>query len=143
MGHEVVGALEAGHSETSRLKPVVPVRCLLLDAGDRRIRDIDMAPLLTGEFKLLSYLGSCPWTWHSTDDLAWEVYGRRDPAAHQLVWTYASLLRKKVASELPQLIAVCRRRGYSCQQPVKLVDAGATDARVRAHPRSGEALSGK
>jgi DNA-binding response OmpR family regulator len=106
----------------------------LLDSAERRIRDIDMQPLLTGEFKLLAYLGSCPWTWHSTEDVAWEVYGRKDPAGRQLVWTYASLLRRKLARELPQLIALCRRRGYSCQELVKVVDV--EEAARPLHPRA-------
>jgi DNA-binding response OmpR family regulator len=113
---------------------MVPTPYLLLDTGERRIRDIEMPPLLTGELKLLTYLGSNPWTWHSTDDLAWAVYARKDPAGRQLVWTYASLLRRKIARELPHLIALCRRRGYSCQAPVRVVEGDAPDAATTAPP---------
>ena len=126
--HELGRSRGARYSEQSLLTSVVPRRYLLLYPGERRIRDIETPPLLTGEIKLLTYLGSCPWTWHATDDLAWQVYARKDPAGRQLVWTYASLLRRKVARELPQLIVLCRRRGYSCQEPVKVVDADASDA---------------
>lgn len=106
----------------------------MLDRGQRRIRDIEMPALLTGELKLLAYLGSCPGTWHSSDDLAWEVYARKDPAGRQLVWTYASLLRRKVARQLPQLIALCRRRGYSCQETVKVLEVDALDGATTGLP---------
>lgn len=106
----------------------VAVHYLVLDSRERRIRDIEMPPLLTGELKLLMYLGGSPWTWHSTTELAWEVYARRDPGGRQLVWTYASLLRRKVANGLPHLLSLCRRRGYSCQQPVKVIHVDEPDA---------------
>lgn len=93
-----------------------------------------MPPLLTGELKLLTYLGRCPGTWHSSEELAWQVYARKDRAGRQLVWTYASLLRRKVARELPQLIALCRRRGYSCQQTVKVLDVDAPGGARAALP---------
>jgi len=123
--HELGPSGDAGYSGPPCVTSGPPTRCLLLYPGERRIRDIEMPELLTGELKLLTYLGSIPWTWHSSDDLAREVYARKDPAGRQLVWTYASLLRRKVARELPTLIALCRRRGYSCQVPVKVVEAGA------------------
>lgn len=130
---ELERSRESGYSEPSSVSSVAPTRYLLLDPRERRIVDVEMAPLLTGELKLLAYLGGCPGAWHSSDDLAWQVYARRDPGGRQLVWTYASTLRKKVAHELPQLIALCRRRGYSCQQAVKVIhgDAPAAAATVR------------
>jgi hypothetical protein len=44
------------------------------------------------------------------------VYQREDAAARQLVWKYASTLRKKLALGLPELIELCRRRGYRCRE---------------------------
>ncbi|MET0411048.1 MAG: helix-turn-helix domain-containing protein [Polyangiaceae bacterium] len=81
-----------------------------------------MPPLLTGELKLLSYLGGRACTWHSSYALSSRVYGRDDGSARQLVWKYASTLRKKLAKELPTLIELCHRRGYSCRQAVTTVD---------------------
>lgn len=125
---------DAGYSEPSCLSSMAPRRHLLLYPGERRIRDIEMPPLLTGELKLLAYLGSCPWTWHSSDDLALHVYARKDPAGRQLVWTYASSLRRKVARELPTLITLCRRRGYSCLEAVRVVTVEAPDVPTTSHP---------
>jgi DNA-binding response OmpR family regulator len=93
---------------------------LLLDADERRIRGFEMAPLLSGEMALLCYLGSHPETWHSSYQLCMQVYGRDDAGARQLVWKYASTLRKKLARAAPELIDVCRRRGYCCRLPIKL-----------------------
>lgn len=100
-----------------------------LDAGERRIVAIEMPPLLTGEFKLLSYLGSRPGTWHTSYSLAVRVYQRNDAAARQLVWKYASTLRKKLATSLPELIELCRRRGYRCRTPLTVV-GGECDMKV-------------
>jgi DNA-binding response OmpR family regulator len=77
-----------------------------------------MAPLLIGEFRLLSYLGSRSPTWYSTYALSVGVYHRSDAAARQLVWKYASTLRKKLAPTHPELIEVCRRRGYRCRERI-------------------------
>jgi DNA-binding response OmpR family regulator len=125
---------DLGNSEPSRLISGVPRRHLLLDPGERRILDVEMQPLATGELKLLIYLGSCPGTWHSSDELALRVYARKDPAGRQLVWTYASSLRRKVARELPTLITLCRRRGYSCLEPVRVVAVDAPDVPTTNHP---------
>lgn len=95
---------------------------LVLDPCERRIQGVEMAPLLTGELKLLSYLGSRPRSWHSSYSLSLRVYGREDAAARQLVWKYASTLRKKLAKELPDLIELCRRRGYRCRAAVTLFE---------------------
>jgi len=91
---------------------------LVLDAEDRCIRGLDTPPLLAGEFALLAFLGSRAQKWHTTASLALHVYGREDASARQLVWKYASTLRKKLALAAPQLIQVCRRRGYSCSEAV-------------------------
>jgi DNA-binding response OmpR family regulator len=80
-----------------------------------------MPPLLTGELDLLVYLGQRPGTWHSTLTIARRVYARDDAAAKQLVWKYASMLRKKIAFELPGLIELCRRRGYSCRGAIRII----------------------
>lgn len=125
---------DVGYSEQSRLISVVPRRHLLLDPGERRIRDVEMQPLATGELKLLTYLGSCPGTWHTSGELALRVYARKDPAGRQLVWTYASSLRRKVARELPTLITLCRRRGYSCQEPVRVVAVDAPEVPTTNYP---------
>ena len=124
--HELGRACDAGHSEPSYPTSMAARRHLLIDPGERRILDIEMQPLVTGELKLLTYLGRCPGTWHSSDELALQVYARKDPAGRQLVWTYASSLRRKVARALPSLITLCRRRGYSCQEPVRVVDVDAS-----------------
>jgi hypothetical protein len=94
-------------------------RFLLFDADERRIRGFDMAPLLSGEMALLCYLGRHPQTWHSSYQLCVHVYARDDAGARQLVWKYASTLRKKLARAAPELIEVCRRRGYSCRLPIE------------------------
>jgi DNA-binding response OmpR family regulator len=96
--------------------------CLTLDESERRILGVTMPPLLTGEFKLLRYLGLHSRTWHSSYELSVSVYQREDAAARQLVWKYASTLRKKLALGLPELIELCRRRGYRCRE--HLVIAG-------------------
>jgi DNA-binding response OmpR family regulator len=75
-----------------------------------------MPPLLTGELKLLRYLGAHSPTWHSSYELSVRVYQREDAAGRQLVWKYASTLRKKLALGLPELIELCRRRGYRCRE---------------------------
>lgn len=92
--------------------------CLVLDESERCLRGVLMAPLLLGEFKLLSYLGEHSPVWYSTNALAAGVYQRTDAAARQLVWKYASTLRKKLAATHPDLIELCRRRGYRCRRHV-------------------------
>lgn len=104
---------------------VPPCSTLTLDARSREISGVEMTPLLSGEFALLVYLGTQPFTWHSSRGLCIEVYRRRDEAARQLVWKYASTLRKKLASVAPALIGVCRRRGYSCRAQVVVVGSDA------------------
>jgi DNA-binding response OmpR family regulator len=82
-----------------------------------------MPPLLTGELKLLRYLGAHSQTWHSSHELSLSVYQRDDAAARQLVWKYASMLRKKLAPSLPELIEHCRRRGYRCREQLLIASA--------------------
>jgi DNA-binding response OmpR family regulator len=89
---------------------------LILDESERRIRGVTMPPLLTGELKLLRYLGEHSPTWRSSYQLSVSVYQREDAAGRQLVWKYASTLRRKLALSLPELIELCRRRGYRCRQ---------------------------
>src|SRR5687767_4598494 len=48
---------------------------LVLDTSERRIVGCDMQPLLTGELALLAYLGSRPYTWHTSHRLSQHVYG--------------------------------------------------------------------
>jgi DNA-binding response OmpR family regulator len=91
---------------------------LILDASERHIRGVDVPPLLKGEFKLLTYLGSRPCKWHTTRNLSLAVYERDDVAGKQLVWKYASTLRRKLSKELPTLIELCRKRGYSCRRAI-------------------------
>jgi DNA-binding response OmpR family regulator len=98
---------------------------LLLDANERCLRGVAMPPLLTGEFKLLAYLGSRPLVWHSTRVLSRRVYERDDPVATQLVWKYVSTLRTKLAAVLPDLLETCRRRGYRCRTEVRIVNQSA------------------
>ena len=91
---------------------------LLLDASERRILGVEMAPLSSGEYALLVYLGARHKTWFTTTRLSAEVYGRNDPAGRELVWKYASTLRRKIAVGVPDLIHACRRRGYCCRRAV-------------------------
>jgi DNA-binding response OmpR family regulator len=92
----------------------------VLDCGERKIEGIAMSPLLGGEFKLLKFLGTHSGKWHSCHVISVCVYGRDDLAAHQLVWKYVSTLRKKLAPALPDLIELCRRRGYRCRVPLSI-----------------------
>jgi DNA-binding response OmpR family regulator len=93
---------------------------LLLDVSERRIQGVRMPALFTGEYRLLIHLGKHPGRWHSTRRLSMDVYQREDFSGRQLVWKYASTLRKKLKSELPELIQLCRRRGYACSVLIKL-----------------------
>ena len=112
-------ALES--SENDQTFGLEPASGLVLDSSERRLLGIEMPPLLTGEFRLLSFLGGSPRRWFSTYALSTRVYGRDDASARQLVWKYASTLRKKLANERPGLIELCRRRGYSCREAVTIV----------------------
>ena len=91
-----------------------------LDMNDRCVRGVSMPPLLTGELKLLQYLGSKPGVWHSARSLSKHVFLREDPVAIQLVWKYVSTLRSKTIA-LPGLVETCRRRGYRCPLTVHVV----------------------
>jgi DNA-binding winged helix-turn-helix (wHTH) protein len=103
---------------------------LILDEHDRRFRGVEMQPLLAGEFALLTFLGAHANTWYSTEQLSSHVYRRDDSAGRQLVWKYASTLRKKLSGTASGLIAVCRRRGYSCQSTVLVVNENRQGNRV-------------
>jgi DNA-binding response OmpR family regulator len=94
---------------------------LVLDESERCIQGLGMAPLLAGEFKLLSYLGKRWATWHSSYELSVRVYHREDAAGRQLVWKYASTLRRKLVKVDLDLIALCRRRGYRCRHELLTV----------------------
>lgn len=110
---------------------------LVLDARSRGLSGVDMAPLLSGEFALLAFLGEKPFTWHSSHRLSICVYRRDDLAARQLVWKYASTLRKKLAPVTPGLIDLCRRRGYSCRAQVVVVNEnGESSASLQLSPAS-------
>lgn len=113
---------------------VPPCSTLTLDARSRGISGVEMTPLLSGEFALLAFLGTQPFTWYSSRGLCIQVYRRRDEAARQLVWKYTSTLRKKLASVAPTVISVCRLRGYSCSAQVVVVGA---DARANQRFRLG------
>jgi DNA-binding response OmpR family regulator len=104
--------------------PEMALEARVLDADARCIRGIEMDPLLSGEFSLLAFLGSRPRVWHASRVLAASVYKRDDPAGVQLVWKYASTLRKKLRVALPGLLEVCRRRGYRCGIPLRIVSSG-------------------
>lgn len=91
---------------------------LVLDVERRVLVGVDAQQLSNGEVALLRYLGRRPGTWHTSYDIALHVYHRKDVCARQLVWKYMSTLRKKLVTAAPHLIALCRRRGYSCQMTV-------------------------
>jgi DNA-binding response OmpR family regulator len=91
---------------------------LVIDAAERRLCGVTMPSLLSGEYALLVYLGARSGIWHTTAQLATAVYGRSDPGGRELVWKYASTLRKRVADAIPGVIEMCRRRGYRCLRPV-------------------------
>jgi DNA-binding response OmpR family regulator len=95
---------------------------LVLVASERRLRGFEMTPLLSGELLLLRYLGSHPNTWHSSYRLSVQVYNRQDATGRQLVWKYASTLRKKLAAWAPGLIEMYRGRGYNCRMPIEMLD---------------------
>ena len=100
---------------------------LVLDADARCIRGIDMEPLLSGEFMLLAFLGTRARVWQTSRALSLRVYHREDPGGLQLVWKYTSTLRKKLSASLPGLLEVCRRRGYRCGVPLRLVSHNAPE----------------
>jgi DNA-binding response OmpR family regulator len=104
--------------------------------AERRLRGFNMPLLLRGEFALLAFLGSRPRKWHSTATLSAKVYGREDASARQLVWKYASTLRKKLGTSLP-LIEACRLRGYCCAEPIIIADAQVAEreASTQADPQ--------
>jgi DNA-binding response OmpR family regulator len=109
---------------------------LVLDESERCIRGLVMTPLLGGEFKLLSYLGARSPTWHSSYELSVHVYHREDAAGRQLVWKYASTLRRKLVLAHPALIELCRRRGYRCRQHIVTVagEQGSSCGARLTHP---------
>ncbi|HEU4579603.1 MAG TPA: winged helix-turn-helix domain-containing protein [Polyangiaceae bacterium] len=110
---------------------------LVLDSDARCIRGIDMDPLLTGEFLLLAFLGTRARVWQTSRALSAKVYHREDPGGMQLVWKYTSTLRKKLSASLPGLVEVCRRRGYRCGMPLRVVSHDASDgAAARVLPAS-------
>ena len=69
--------------------------------------------LSNGERGLLEFLAQRPGRWFSSFELAQQVYRRNDAAGRQLVWKYASTLRRKLDGS-GQPIRACRTRGYSC-----------------------------
>jgi DNA-binding winged helix-turn-helix (wHTH) protein len=93
-------------------------RRLTLDFDARVILGLKMAPLLSGEILLLKYLGARPGHWFSSIELARNVYQRTDASARQLVWKYASTLRRKLLFAGERSLRVCRKRGYSFSQQV-------------------------
>jgi DNA-binding response OmpR family regulator len=128
MGQHTLGASDREVMKNPERPPVAATAGdrLVLDESERLILGVTMPPLLAGEFKLLSYLGARSPTWHSSYELSVRVYHREDAAGRQLVWKYASTLRKRLVMARLDLIELCRRRGYRCrQQLVTLrVDAG-------------------
>jgi DNA-binding winged helix-turn-helix (wHTH) protein len=94
------------------------LRRFVLEASSRRLVGVNAESLLSGEFALLAYLGASAQSWRSINRIAESVYGRTDPAARELVWKYASTLRRKLSASLPTLIETCRRRGYRCMAEV-------------------------
>jgi DNA-binding response OmpR family regulator len=100
---------------------------LVLDADARCIRGIDMDPLLSGEFMLLAFLGTRACIWQTSRAISARVYQREDPGGLQLVWKYASTLRKKLSASLPGVLEVCRRRGYRCGVPLRVVSHDASE----------------
>lgn len=85
---------------------------LRLDCSARVIMGLEMEALVAGELRLLQYLGSRPGRWFSTHCLASAVYERNDAAGRQLVWKYASTLRRKLMVAGESSLIACRRRGY-------------------------------
>jgi DNA-binding response OmpR family regulator len=91
---------------------------LTLDLDSRVILEFEMAPLLTGEVQLLQYLGAHAGRWFSSLELARNVYRRSDASARQLVWKYASTLKRKLLLAGESSLQVCRKRGYSCSERI-------------------------
>jgi DNA-binding response OmpR family regulator len=118
----------ASAAEASVLSPLV------LDLRERRLRGVDMPQLLKGELLLLAFLGSRAFTWNPSQRLAALVYHREDRAGRQLVWKYASTLRKKLAPAAPGLIELCRLRGYRCRAQVAVLGLEVEPAAPRPEP---------
>jgi len=68
-------------------------------------------PIGNGELRLLRYLLERPRQWCSIGKICAEAFLRTDFAAHQLVWKYASVLRKKLSTER-EILQNSRRLGY-------------------------------
>jgi hypothetical protein len=107
-----------------RLQNDAPSVRLILKRGERPPHGIEIPPLLNGELKLLTYLGSRAGIWHSSYSLSLQVYQRNDAAARQLVWKYASMLRRKLANVLPSLVERRRGRGYRCREAIVAIGTG-------------------
>lgn len=94
---------------------------LRLSERRRSLDGCTLSPLSNGEFSLLAFLGERPKLWFSSFQLARQVYGRTDAAGRQLVWKYASTLKKKLATSGQTLLVVSRNRGYACSARVVVV----------------------
>jgi DNA-binding response OmpR family regulator len=94
----------------------------VLSRSQRTLDGLAMPPLTRGETRLLEFLGAHPHRWFSTYKLAVAAYCRHDAGARQLVWKYASTLRRKLDGAGCDLLQACRRRGYTCVAPITVVD---------------------
>lgn len=108
---------------TSRDTPPSPapqLAALRLDRQAREVRGVSQAPLLQGELRLFEFLGLHAGEWQTSHEIAAGAFGRTDAAARPLVWKYASMLRKKLASS-GALLETCKTRGYRLLACIELV----------------------
>jgi len=85
---------------------------LTVDVAGRYLRDErGSMSLRRGEVELLRYLSARRGAWVPTDAIARNVFGRSDPASHNLVWRYISDLRRKLGDN-SYIFESARSRGY-------------------------------
>jgi DNA-binding response OmpR family regulator len=108
-------AVGAGSQSTAKsvLLSPAPAAELTLDCDARVVVELSMPALASGELRLLRYLGARPGHWFSSFQLALSVFQRSDAAARQLIWKYASTLRRKLLQAGEHSLQVSRSRGYS------------------------------
>jgi hypothetical protein len=114
----IASSTQRGHGRAA----VDSSAALILDSQLRTLRGYEMEPLVQGELVLLQFLGASALRWHSSYEIARQVYAREDAAARQLIWKYSSTARRKIRAAGLDVLQACRRRGYRCLCPI-LVEA--------------------
>jgi hypothetical protein len=96
---------------------------LWLDQRNRRLMGVEAPLLAPGEMVLLRFLGMSPMRWYSCQELSKLVYERTDATAQQLVWKYASTLRKKLLAGGANVLEAGRGRGYRSTYRILVCDS--------------------